>query len=132
MKTCKVNPLKLNETRFDHEAHKGGRYVKRYYFSNGLGASVACHSGTYGGHAGYFEVAILQYPIGTDGEITAELIYDTQINKDLGCVDVIGWLDFGEVAILKQIRNITQENTICPKREMKNCLIYLTRSLLVW
>ena len=90
LKTCKANPLKLNETRFDHEAHKGGRYVKRYYFSNGLGASVACHSGTYGGHAGYFEVAILKYPLGTDGEITAELIYDTQINKDLGCVDVIG------------------------------------------
>ena len=37
----KCNPLKLNETRFDHEAHKRGRYVKRYYFSNGLGASVA-------------------------------------------------------------------------------------------
>lgn len=106
MKTCKVNPLKLNETRFDHEAHKGGRYVKRYYFSNGLGASVACHSGTYGGHAGYFEVAILKYPIGTDGEITGELIYDTQINRDLGCVDVIGWQDFCEVAdILVQIRN---------------------------
>ena len=98
MKTCKANPLKLNETRFDHEAHKGGRYVKRYYFSNGLGASVACHSGTYGGHAGYFEVAILKYPLGTDGEITAELIYDTQINKDLGCVDVLAWLDFHDVA----------------------------------
>jgi len=107
MKTCKVNPLKLNETRFEAEAHKKeGRYVKRYYFSNGLGASVACHSGTYGGHAGYFEVAILKYPLGTDGEITAELIYDTEINKHLGCVDVIGWLDFGGVdAILKQIRN---------------------------
>ena len=106
MKTCKVNPLKLNETRFDHEAHKGGRYVKRYYFSNGLGASVACHSGTYGGHAGYFEVAILKYPLGTDPEITSKLIYDTKINHDLGCVDVIGWRDFGEVSdILQQIRN---------------------------
>ena len=62
---------------------KKGRYIKRYYFSNGLGASVACHSGTYGGHAGYFEVAILKYPLGTDGEITAELIYDTEINKIL-------------------------------------------------
>ena len=74
MKTCKVNPLKLNETRFLAEVHnKEGRYVKRYYFSNGLGASVACHSGTYGGHAGYFEVAILKYPLGTDPEITSEL-----------------------------------------------------------
>ena len=68
---------------------------------------------------GYFEVAILQYPIGTDGEITIELIYDTQINKDLGCVDVIGWLDFGEVdAILKQIRNYnTGEYAYVPKEK---------------
>ena len=107
MKTCKVNPLKLNETRFLADVHnKEGRYVKRYYFSNGLGASVACHNGTYGGHAGYFEVAILKYPLGTDGEITGELIYDTQINKELGCVDVIGWRDFYEVTdILRRIRN---------------------------
>ena len=47
-----------------------------------------------------------KYPLGTDGEITGELIYDTQINRDLGCVDVIGWRDFFEVAdILQQIRN---------------------------
>ena len=106
MKTCKVNPLKLIETRFEPDNMKTGRYVKRYFFANGLGASVACHSGTYGGDSGYFEVAILQYPIGTTAENTCELIYDTQINKDLGCVDVIGWLDFGGVdAILKQIRN---------------------------
>ena len=106
MKTCKVNPLKLNETRFEHEAHKQGRYIKRYYFSNGLGASVACHSGTYGGHARYFEVAVLKYPLGTDGEITGEIIYDEPINKHLGIVDVAGWLDFFEVAdILQKIRN---------------------------
>ena len=106
MKTCKANPLKLNETRFEHEAHKQGRYIKRYYFSNGLGASVACHSGTYGGHAGYFEVAVLKYPLGTDPDITSEIVYDEPINKHLGCVDVIGWLDFGEVdAMLKRIRN---------------------------
>ena len=106
MKTCKVNPLKLNETRFEATAHEGGRYVKRYYFSNGLGASVACHSGTYGGHAGYFEVAILKYPLGTDGEITSEWVTDHPIQKRHHCVDLITWLDFGEVdAILKEIRN---------------------------
>ena len=106
MKTCKVNPLKLNETRFEAEAHKKGRYVKRYYFSNGLGASVACHDGTYGGHAGYFELAILKYEHGTDPEQTSKIIYDTSVNKELGCVDVFGWLDFHEVADkLQQIRN---------------------------
>ena len=107
MKTCKVNPLKLNETRFLADVHKKeGRYVKRYYSSNGLGASVVCHDGSYGGHAGYFEVAILRYPLGCDPEITSEIIYDTDVNKALGCVDVIGWLDFFEVAdILQRIRN---------------------------
>ena len=106
MKKTKANPLKLNETRLDYEAHKQGRYVKRYYFSNGLGASVACHSGTYGGHAGYFEVAILKYPLGCDPDITSEIVYDEPINEHLGCVDVIGWRDFFEVAdLLQQIRN---------------------------
>ena len=106
MKT-KVNPLKLNETRFLADVHnKEGRYVKRYYFSNGLGASVACHDGTYGGHAGYFELALLSYPLGTDPEITSELIYDTEWNAALGIVDVDGWLDFYEVADrLQRIRN---------------------------
>ena len=106
MKT-KCNPLKLNETRFLTNARKqDGRYVKRYYFSNGLGASVACHDGTYGGHAGYFELAILKYEHGTDPEQTSEIIYDTSVNKKLGCVDVFGWLDFHEVADkLQQIRN---------------------------
>ena len=47
MKTCKVNPLKLNETRFLADVHnKEGRYVKRYFFSNGLGSSVVCHDGS--------------------------------------------------------------------------------------
>ena len=89
MKKTKANPLKLNETRFDYEAHKQGRYVKRYYFSNGLGASVACHSGTYGGHAGYFEVAILKYHLGCDTDIKSKIVYDEKINENLGCVDII-------------------------------------------
>jgi hypothetical protein len=107
MPRTKVNTLRLNETRFLADVHnKEGRYVKRYYFSNGLGASVVCHDGSYGGHAGYFELAILKYPHGTDPEITSNIIYDTQINKDLGCVDVHGWLDFGEVHVmLQRIRN---------------------------
>ena len=106
MKT-KVNPLKLNSTRFNTQAHKEqGRYVKHYYFSNGLGASIALHDGTYGGQHGYFELAILKYQHGTDPYTTNKIIYDTQINHDLGCVDVIGWLDFHEVASkLQEIRN---------------------------
>ena len=107
MKTCKVNPLKLNETRFLADVHnKEGRYVKRYFFSNGLGASVVCHDGSYGGHSGFFELAIMKYKLGTDPEITSKILYDTQINKDLGCADVLAWLDFHDVASkLMEIRN---------------------------
>ena len=103
----KVNPLKLRKTEFLSKHHdETGRYVKRYFFSNGLGASIVCHKDSYGGHAGYFEVAILKYRMGADEWATSEIIYDTQINKDLGCVDVVGWRDFFEVAdILQQIRN---------------------------
>ena len=106
MKT-KRNPLKLNETRFLKRARKqDGRYVKRYFFSNGLGASVVCHDHSYGGHAGFFELAIMKYKLGTDPEITSKIIYDTQINKDLGCVDILAWLDFQDVASkLMEIRN---------------------------
>ncbi len=44
--------------------------------------------------------------MGADEWATSEIIYDTQINKDLGCVDVVGWRDFFEVAdILQKIRN---------------------------
>ena len=105
MKT-KVNPLRLIETRFELDSMNKGRYVKRYFFANGLGASVASHSGTYGGDSGHFEVAVLQYPLGTTAENTCEIIYEQPINDHLGIVDVAGWLDFFEVAdILQKIRN---------------------------
>ena len=107
MKTCKQNPLKLNETRFLADVHnKEGRYVKRYFFSNGLGASVVCHDGSYGGHAGFFELALMKYKLGSDPEITSKIIYDTETNKDLGVNDVLAWLDFHDVAAkLIEIRN---------------------------
>ena len=103
MKT-KVNTLKLNATWFN--AHKEGRYVKRYFFSNGLGASVASHSGTTGDDDGYFEIAILKYKLGADPETTSQWVTDHPIQKRHKCVDIIPWLDFGDVdAILKEIRN---------------------------
>ena len=106
MQKCKKNPLKLNETRFLADSMKKGRYVKRYYFSNGLGASIACHDGTYGGHAGYFELAILKYPHGTDPEMTSKIIAQHPIHRNHGAVDVFGWLDFHEVSdLLQEIRN---------------------------
>ena len=107
MKT-KCNPLKLNETRFLKRARKqDGRYVKRYFFSNGLGASVVCHDHSYGGHAGYFELALLKYRHQTDPEMTFEIVQNEHpIKERHGVADVWGWLDFHEVAaILQEIRN---------------------------
>ena len=103
----KVNPLKLRNTEFLSQHHtEAGRYVKRYFFSNGLGASVVCHKDSYGGHAGYFEVAVLKYRMGADEWATSEIIMDTEINRQVGCPDGVGWCDFFEVAdILQKIRN---------------------------
>ena len=111
MPQCKKNPLKLVENRFLAESMKKGRYVKRYYFSNGLGASVVCHDGSYGGHAGYFELAILKYSHGTDPEMTSKIIEQHPIHENHGAVDVFGWLDFHEVAdLLQEIRNYNTGN----------------------
>ena len=32
--------------------------IKKYQFENGYGASVACHTGSYGGDEGLFELAL--------------------------------------------------------------------------
>ena len=58
-----------------------------YKFSNGYGASLICHSGSYGGPKGFWELAGL----GQDGSIS----YDTPITND-----VIGWLTI-EDAVMK-------------------------------
>ena len=48
----------------------------------------------------------MKYKLGADPEITSKIIYDTQINKDLGVNDVLAWLDFHDVASkLMEIRN---------------------------
>ena len=47
----------------------------RIMFENGFGASVVCHSFSYGGKNGLYEVAVLD----TDGEIT----YDTDVTSDV-------------------------------------------------
>jgi hypothetical protein len=48
-------------------------------FENGYGVSVVCHSFSYGGKNGLYELAVLD----TDGEIT----YETDVTDD-----VIGYL----------------------------------------
>ncbi len=70
-------------------------WLKRYMFSNGYGASVVCHSFSYGGNNGLFELAVLD----KDGELT----YDTPITND-----VIGHLTQEEVDVfLERINNLS-------------------------
>jgi hypothetical protein len=47
----------------------------RIMFKNGYGVSVVCHSFSYGGKNGLYEVAVLD----TDGEIT----YETDVTDDV-------------------------------------------------
>ena len=98
MKTCKVNPLKLNETSFDSKYMKEkGRYVKRYFFANGLGAIVSNHDKSYGGNSGYFEVWIIEHKHGTDPNMSYKVLESHPVHKRL---------DFFEVADrLQEIRN---------------------------
>ncbi len=66
-------------------------YQKIYSFDNGYGASVVCNLGSYGASDGLFELAVLK---------NGEICYDTPITSD-----VLGWLNFDEVAtLLKKIK----------------------------
>lgn len=69
-----------------------GGTQRRYQFENGWAASVVRHSYSYGGAAGFWELAVLE---GIDGPLN----YSTPITKD-----VIGWLTDEEVdEILSEI-----------------------------
>jgi hypothetical protein len=64
----------------------------RIMFENGYGVSVVCHSFSYGGEKGLYEIAVLD----TDGEIT----YDTDVTDN-----VIGHLTPEKVTeIMEQIQ----------------------------
>jgi hypothetical protein len=63
-------------------------------FENGYGVSVVCHTHSYGGKTGMFEIAV----IGKDGDLT----YDTPITND-----VIGYLSREEVTdIMEQVQGL--------------------------
>lgn len=69
-------------------------YQRRISFDNGYGLSIVSHDFSYGGAEGLFEVALLD---AKDGSI----IYVDA----LGFSDVIGYLDFSEVAeIINKIK----------------------------
>ncbi len=71
-----------------------GGYHKVLKFDNGYGASIVSHSGSYGGNAGLFEIAVL--------DKSGDIVYDTPVTSD-----VEGYLDFADVAeIVNKIKNL--------------------------
>ena len=69
--------------------------IKKYIFENGYGASVACHTGSYGGDEGLFEMAL------TDDEGNVIL---SPNDPSSSWQDVKGYLTLSEVeAYLKEI-----------------------------
>lgn len=82
-------------TTFDQlkfEPYRDGVY-SRIHFANGYGASVVCHTGSYGGPEGLYELAVLK------GD---SICYDTPITSD-----VLGWLEPESVTdLLRQIETL--------------------------
>jgi len=56
----KATPQMLTKTLILPQSAQDDRIgtIKKYQFDNGYGASVACHTGSYGGDEGLFEVAL--------------------------------------------------------------------------
>lgn len=79
------------------ERDLNGGTQKLYKFENNYGASVVCHSYSYGGDRGLWELAVLTFD-GDDWDLT----YETPITND-----VIGHLEWEEVEdILKRIEEL--------------------------
>ncbi|WP_323708359.1 hypothetical protein P3U10_04360 [Mammaliicoccus sciuri] len=68
-----------------------------FIFENGYGANVVCHSSSYGGHEGLYELAVL---------FDDYLCYDTEITDD-----VLGWLTVEDVLkTLERIKELNKPN----------------------
>jgi len=68
------------------------------HFKNGYGISVICHSFSYGGNRGLYEIAVLD----SQGRLT----YDTPVTDD-----VIGFLTENEVSeIMEEIQRLPSVN----------------------
>jgi len=71
-------------------------YKRVIEFDNGYGLSIVSHGFSYGGKHGLFEIALLK---------NGDMIYDS----DLGFSDVIGNLDFAQVAeIIDRISKVVK------------------------
>jgi hypothetical protein len=79
----KGNPLYWRKVKEFHSVQIFDGIQLKYYFENGLAASVVCHKHSYGGEHGEFEVALMDY--------VDNLIYHEEF------IDVVGYLTFAQV-----------------------------------
>lgn len=80
-----------------------GDIQKIYRFENGYGASVVKSRYSYGGKAGFWEIAVIEFNGDNDDY---ELCYNTPITDN-----VIGWLAEGAIdGYLEQIKNLQGTN----------------------
>lgn len=67
-----------------------------YHFSNGYSASVVCHSFSYGGDNGLYEIAVMY---------NDQIVYNTPITND-----VLGHLTMDDVIdVLKDIKDLPKK-----------------------
>jgi hypothetical protein len=83
VKKCDIDVKTFEDIDFERNEHLAG-VVGKITFENGYGASVVCHTMSYGGKLGLYELAVLD----KQGNLT----YDTPITSD-----VIGYLTPEEV-----------------------------------
>lgn len=84
----------FNDLEFKSMPHIPGGIQAIIKFDNSFGASVVQHSYSYGGDAGYYELAVL--------DKDDSLCYDTEVTDD-----VLGWLTENDVTeALIKIQNL--------------------------
>jgi len=66
---------------------RGSAAQHLFRFDNGYGASVVRRGGSYGGEYGKWELAVIMFDSGVEGNDAWELTYDTPVTSD-----VEGWL----------------------------------------
>ena len=78
---------------------RGGGIQRIYTFDNGYQTSVVCHSGSYGGKDGLWELAVM---------LDDEIVYDTPVTDS-----VLGWLTDADLAdTLNQVEALPHRSTV--------------------
>lgn len=93
MKTFTIETNEYKNSSLNITNGFNGGIGMSYHFSNGYSASVVCHSFSYGGNDGLYELAVM---------VNGSIVYDTPITND-----VLGWLTMDDVIdVLKDIKEL--------------------------